>query len=198
MFYVGLSICSIGNPSKLQPLNRSNITSVLCKVNKLSFLTRGFRHALTGVLTVSLCAHNFLRMSEFSLLDHILITFSLSTDINMNCKVVFLFFYYIFIYKPHINHISKHSYMYTNYSLLQTIQIISGDLKTNHYDYRPWVPANTRPRTSADQCWRIVSDSGPPTLNQPRPRTARLPAYLLITHNYKNSLITNIQTNISI
>ena len=66
-------------------------------------------------------------------------------------RELFLFFF--------TNHISKHSYMYTNYSLLQTIQIISGDLKTNRYDYRPGFPANTRPRTSADQCWRIVSDS---------------------------------------
>ena len=104
-------------------------------------------------------------------------------------------FFQIFLFT---NHISKHSYMYTNNSLLQTIQIITGDLKTNRYDYRSWFPANTRPRTSADQCWRVVSDSEPPTLNQPRPRTARLLALHIITHDYKNSLITNIKTNISI
>ena len=55
--------------------------------------------------------------------------------------------------------------MYTNYSLLQTIQKITGDLKTNRY--RTWFPANTRLRASADQCWRIVSGSGPPTLINP-------------------------------
>ena len=41
-------------------------------------------------------------------------------------EIIYIFFYQIFLFT---NHISKDSYMYINYSLLWTIQIITGDLK---------------------------------------------------------------------